>query len=253
MVLIQTPQGVRRTVRVQQTASTSSPAASSGVQFVKTDAGIIQVRTGAANTAQRGPNVVVKKHFIATQKPKPVAPQTVTKTITMAQAQQLGLITQSGVTTPGNKVVQLNPTIKQEPGTVKVLNASPQVTRPIKAVQIPSGSSQSRLSTVRPAAAKPGQSLQYIEVMPSPSTTIKQEKVSSQAAEILMQLEGSVVLPANSQKVVMLPNDYVEQLLIKQNPTEEEEAMTEMADVVDESDIIIQSSSPPPADIGEWF
>ena len=222
------------------------------MQFVKTDAGIIQVRTGAANTAQRGPNVVVKKHFIATQKPKPVAPQTVTKTITMAQAQQLGLITQSGVTTPGNKVVQLNPTIKQEPGTVKVLNASPQVTRPIKAVQIPSGSSQSRLSTVRPAAAKPGQSLQYIEVMPSPST-IKQEKVSSQAAEILMQLEGSVVLPANSQKVVMLPNDYVEQLLIKQNPTEEEEAMTEMADVVDESDIIIQSSSPPPADIGEWF
>lgn len=218
-----------------------------------------------------GSNVVVKdnKYTLAKVPVKPQATtshQTVTKTITLAQAQQMGLLGHASTTTASThpaKVVTLNPTIKQEPGTVKMIGQGGVKVRPTathESQQVIQTPGQSRLVFANKSTPKQA-NVQYVEesqvvyqARPQPvkrpvSTPRHEEhkvKVSTQTADRLLQLEGSVVIPGHNQsKIVMLPPDYMDQLESK----EEGEAELDMAEVVDESDLIEQSTSPTPADL----
>lgn len=216
--------------------------------------------------------MVVKdnKYTLAKVPVKPQATtshQTVTKTITLAQAQQMGLLGHASTTTASThqaKVVTLNPTIKQEPGTVKMIGQGGVKVRPTVAhepQQVIQTPGQSRLVFANKSTPKQA-NVQYVEesqvvyqARPQPqvkrpvSTARHEEhkvKVSTQTADRLLQLEGSVVIPGHNQsKIVMLPPDYMDQLESK----EEGEAELDMAEVVDESDLIEQSTSPTPADL----
>lgn len=270
-MLIQTPQGGTRAVRVQASAS-NTPGTSSGIQYVRTDAGLVPVRSLAPR--QQVLQARDTKSFVIG---KPVAsnraPQTVTKTITLAQAQQMGLLGQAG-TTPASRVITLNPTIKAEPGTAKVVAQGPATkVRPIvndspRIVQVPPGSGgQSRLLMAAKTTPKHA-AVQYIELEESPSAVYQAKqamkkpaaaaqqdqhkvKVSDQTADRLLQLEGTVVIPGHNQaKIVMLPPDYMHQLVTKEEEHQQDgEAMLDMAEMVEEGDIIVQSTSPTPTDL----
>lgn len=193
----------------------------------------------------------------------------------------MGLISTTGSLTSGRLVTTLNPTIKSEPGTVKVPATLPKPIGQVakvrqvvtaqpspRAIQTASGApGQSRVSTSK-AAVSAAKAVQYIEVVEGPRGVAKPEqpvavvhrkgvarpehhnvKVSAQAADRLLQLEGTVVIPGHNQsKVVMLPPDYLNHLSAKASAEAEREQAREelMAEVVDEGDIIVQSISPTP-------
>lgn len=280
VVLIQTPQGVTRAVRVQGTQPSTSSAGT--VQYVKTEGGLIQVRNtpqpqvmhrvvapATANVVLKGPST--NKSYVMA---KPSHPQTVTKTITMAQAQQMGLLSHTGTTSAG-RVITLNPTIKSEPLAAAVVKGSkPKLASDSpRIIQITPGGGR---AVVAQKVAPKQSTVQYIDVQQSPKeVTVKSEsllmvnrksggrqeeqklKVSTQQADRLLQLEGSVVIPGHNQsKVVMLPQDYMDHLVVKEQEEDEQEQDEQQDDeshMVDDSDIIVQSMSPTPQDLfGKW-
>lgn len=275
---------------MQGSQQTFSTGASGGgpIQNVKTGAGLVQVRNatptqsvhrvassaGGNSGARSTPGN--KAYVVAKPAVKQATPQTVTKTITMAQAQQMGLLTAAGAPAAG-KVITLNaktrPVVAATPPTKVVKQAASDSPR---IIQISPGvQSQGRMVVAAPKA------VQYIEVVARPNypakkepqtvtvinkrtTVVKQEeqqkvKVSTQTADKLSQLEGSVVIPGlNQSKVVMLPVDYMDQMVTKQAQEEQdddegqphdEDTVAEMVEVVNENDLIVQSVSPTPTDM----
>lgn len=127
-------------------------------------------------------------------------------------------------------------TVKAAKPEVKILNSSPAVTAVRKVV-------------VGGAKATQESSPKVVELLPE-TPVIKSEpgkfRVSNQTAERLVQLPGAVVMPGGSQqRVVMLPPTYMDHM------TEEVVEMSEIQEVVDENDIIEQSTSPTPTDLGD--
>lgn len=200
-------------------------------------------------------NVVIKSISRPTvvTAPKPVtsvraAQPPITKTITMAQAQQMGLLG------PGGRIVSRE--------GARVINGTPQarvVTKPVtsdspKIIQLAQPTSaMNRVVTVSKVKPPDSSPVQYIEMVPKIIKTEPTYRVSNQTAERLVQLQGSVVMPGSSQsKVVLLPPDYINQLTAaKDEEVAQDDDQTEVAD--DEEDIIIQALSPSPADLlGEF-
>lgn len=325
VVFVQTPEGITRAVRIQGSASTSSVAS------VKTEPGYIQVAKSSPTVVQRvvssqsGNNVIIKggssgKTYALANSPK-VQP-TVTKTITMAQAQQMGLLSKTGGGAPptGTKLVARNPTVQVRAGpstpqstaprvikvsaTGQLLKAKPVAADSPRVVQISPGQQSSRVVVAtRPTIAKVPKAeptIQYVEVVPSggemeyedeeeememhteeeeetvtivpqpkvqqqrmrttiqqrvvvPTTVMKTEepkvKVTSQTADRLLNLEGSVVIADQQSKYVMLPQDYINQLetatieeeqqILQQQQQEEQEEELEETEVVYEANPVL--------------
>lgn len=112
IVLIQTAEGLTRAVRVQTSPTVaSSIGGSSSVQYVKSSP--VVHRVGPSTSSG---NVVVKSNVA--QKTYVVAQKAATapRGMTLAQAEQLGIVPKGTNSTPMNRVLTLNPTIKQEVG-----------------------------------------------------------------------------------------------------------------------------------------
>lgn len=149
VVLIQTPEGITRAVRVQASGAAASPvviagsgagSSSSSVQLVKTDAGYVQVTktpTIQRVVAPSSSHVVVK----TTSAGKPIVvgggPKVVTqKTISLGQAGQTGYLkVNSPATSAAARRVTLNPTIKPEPAGTPAKSAAAAAATPVQQQQ----------------------------------------------------------------------------------------------------------------------
>lgn len=113
-----------------------SSSAGSTVQLIKTEDGYVQVAKPAPVQRVVAPaNVVVRSGAPATKTFVVGGGQSKgTKTMSLAQAEQLGLITKvsAGSSTQSSKVLTLNPTIKQEPGVPAKASGAPAGQRVIK-------------------------------------------------------------------------------------------------------------------------
>lgn len=216
IVLIQTPEGLTRAVRVQSSPSTgASPvvlAGPSSVQYVKSSPVVHRVAPSTSSG-----NVVVKSNVV--QKTYVVGqPKTTTqKGMTLAQAEQLGIVPKGSTSMPMNRVLTLNPTIKQEATGVvqtksvdtpqRVLKVagvstpaqSPAVGKP-RVIQISSGTS------VQGKVAAPGKvvtanqppQVHYIEVVQS----AKEDETNSPIVYQSKQLAQAITRGGLSHKHV---------------------------------------------------